>query len=68
MQPAETCETCLKPKYSDEDLERWREEVDKITRLGGDPLKHNPAWARAMCWTKRELKCICKPVEVRHAD
>jgi hypothetical protein len=61
VQRAETCTVCLKTKHTDADLERWRKEVGEITRLGGDPLKHNPEWARALCWTKRESTCICKP-------
>jgi len=58
----ETCEQCQRPKHTAADLERWRSEVAQVTALGGDPLKHNPEWARALCWTKRESKCICKPV------
>jgi hypothetical protein len=51
----------LRPKYSDADLERWRTEVAEFTRLGGDGEKYNPEWARAICWTKRDVKCGCKP-------
>lgn len=61
MQPAETCEQCLRPKYTAADLERWRDEVSQITKSGGDPLKHNPEWARALCWTKRGYLCGCRP-------
>lgn len=62
MQPAELCAQCERPKYTEADLERWRDEVAELTKLGGEPLKHNPEWARALCWTKREHTCICKPV------
>lgn len=60
---AEPCEQCLRPKYTEAELERWRTEVAEITALGGDPLKHNPEWARALCWTKHDSKCICKPAQ-----
>lgn len=64
MQQAEpeTCEQCQRPKYSEADLERWRNEVAEITKSGGDPIKHNPEWARALCWTKREYPCGCRPI------
>lgn len=65
MQPADTqpeiCAECLRPKYTAAQLERWRTEVAELTRLGGDAEKHNPDWARGICWTKREHQCICKP-------
>ena len=66
MQPAdhevaESCDVCLRPKYSPADLRRWEYEVAEITKLGGEPLKHNPEWARAICWTNRSYRCVGKP-------
>lgn len=69
MQPSEveTCAQCLRPKFTQADLERWRSEVAAVTRLGGDAVKHNPEWARALCWTRREFNCISKPASTEEA-
>lgn len=49
-----TC-TCGRPKYTEADLQRWR---DGLARGEADAEGYyNPEWARALCWTRPGVVC-----------
>jgi hypothetical protein len=47
-------------------MARWMNETNKLT--GDEYRRHNPEWARAICWSMHDVACNMRPLTKEPTD